>query len=281
MCRAPDGDPVFAQDISFPYKTRFTDPGRQKQNIEGFENAYKKASSRHMKGVLLTLTASPKGSNTLWEANTKTRKAWKNFSKFLNKSLPDRAEWIKVTEFQQNGRIHYHVLVFGVNWIALKSVIQYAWVKYGGGSIIDIHTIKQIPGKGWHWSKSFPSDSAGRLPGDYLRAYLSKSMTKESGAMYWATGVRNWTASKSLLPEKLKAQKPEPLQSPTKRYFFKGVISALTGFRSSHRKDSISLFSGSLKAPPAKPSKPPKERLTKHPTLSLSFRKATDLSYQC
>lgn len=39
--------------------------------------------------------------------------------------------------------LHYHVLIVGTNWLLHKSVIQYAWVHYGGGPVLDIHTVKK------------------------------------------------------------------------------------------------------------------------------------------
>lgn len=278
LSHTPSGSPVFAQDVYLPYKTRFTDYSRQQKNIEGFRAAFKKASRRHMKGVLLTLTSDPKG-GSLWNINQNTIAAWKKFQKFLNRALPERSEWLKVNEFMKNGMLHYHILVFGINWLLLKSVIQYAWVKYGGGRILDIHAISNDPLKGWHWSKSCPKDSAGQQPESYLCAYLEKSMTVKHGALYWATGVRNWTCSSSLLPEKLQASKAKPLGSSIKKYFLKGVSSLLTGFRSSKRKDAIELFSGAIKKVTPKAPKaeaPKKETPIK---FDLSFKPANTLSY--
>ncbi|WP_422656681.1 rolling circle replication-associated protein [Methanosarcina sp. UBA411] len=142
LSRAPDKNPVFAQDIVINYQTRFTSPARQKQNLDGFRAACKKASRRHVKGVFLTLTSNPKG-GSLWQINKKTQTAWGKFSKFLGRCLPKRAEWIKVAEFQKNGMLHYHVLIVGINWLLHKSLIQYAWVHYGGGPVLDIHTVKK------------------------------------------------------------------------------------------------------------------------------------------
>jgi len=98
-------------------------------------------------------------------------------------------------------------------------------------------------------------------------------MSPQHGAMYWAMGVRNWTCSGSLSE---RTKKDKPLGSPKSRYFLKGVLSALTGFRSSHRKDSISLFS--TKAAQEKLIKPQKEKAVKHEKLSLSFKHASSLN---
>jgi hypothetical protein len=273
LTRAPDGNPVFAQDITINYSTRFTSPHRRKQNLENFRSAYQKASKKHMKGVFLTLTSNPKSGSSLWQINKKTQAAWGPFSKFLSRCLPKRAEWIKVAEFQKNGMLHYHVLIVGINWLLHKSVIQYAWVHYGGGPILDIHTVRNDPVYGWQWSRSCPLEAAGKNVGDFLQGYLEKSMSPQHGALYWAMGVRNWTCSGSL-SEKVK--KDKPIRSPTSRYYLKGVLSALTGFRSSRRKDSISLFSANLAQ--EKPSKPNKEKAANHEKLDLSFSTARQIT---
>ncbi|WP_158024181.1 rolling circle replication-associated protein [Methanosarcina horonobensis] len=280
LTRSPDGNPVFAQDIYVNYKTRFTDQGRQQENIEGFKRAYWQASHKHMKGVFLTLTAPSCPSKTLWAANTDLLQTWKKFQIFLTKILPDRADWICVREFQQNGRLHFHIMITGINWLATKKLIQYTWVKYGGGPILDIHTIHQDY-RGWHWSRSCPLEAAGSEPQDFLESYLEKSMSGSGGSLYWVMGCRNWTCSKSLLPKKEKIHENKPVKPSKNKYFLKGVISALSGFRASRRKDSLSLFSGSLTSSKKRAIEQKAEQKIKKPAQNLSFRRATDLSYQC
>jgi len=204
--------------------------------------------------------------------------AWGNMNKFLSKSLPARVDWLKVNEFQQNGRLHFHIIFFGVNWLLTKSLIQYAWKSYGGGSILDVHTIHQVPGQGWQWARSRPKEAAGKQPFDYLGLYLEKSMSPAHGAMYWATGCRNWTCSKTLMPEKLEKQ---PVKPSKLRYFLKGVSSTITGFRVSHRSDSMSLFTGSLMGSKKQATEQQEEQKIKIPAQDLAFRRATDLSFQC
>jgi hypothetical protein len=169
--------------------------------------------------------------------------------------------------------LHYHVLIVGINWLLHKSVIQYAWVHYGGGPVLDIHTIKNDPIYGWQWSRSCPLEAAGKNVGDYLQGYLEKSMSSQHGSLYWAMGIRNWTCSGSLSE---KIQKNKPTGSSKNRYFLKGVLSALTGFRSSRRKDSIHLFSA--KATQEKPHKPKKEKPVKPEKLDLSFISARQIT---
>ncbi|AKB81137.1 hypothetical protein MSBR3_0559 [Methanosarcina barkeri 3] len=195
------------------------------------------------------------------------------FSKFLSRCLPKRAEWIKVAEFQKNGMLHYHVLIVGINWLLHKSVIQYSWQKYGGGPILDIHTVKNDSVYGWQWSRSCPLEAAGKTVGDYLQGYLEKSMSPQHGALYWAMGIRNWTCSGSLSE---RTKKDKPIKSPTSRYFLKGVLSALTGFRSSHRTDSIGLFSAKIAK--EKSNKQKEEKSPKPEKLDLSFTTASQIT---
>jgi len=279
LTRAPGGNPCFGSDIHIGYKTRFTSPERQQANINGFRAAFQKGSKSRFKGVFLTLTAPPALANTLLEQNKNMLTAWGKMNKFLSRALPARVDWLKVNEFQQNGRLHFHIIFFGVNWLLTKSLIQYAWKYYGGGSILDVHSIRQVVGQGWQWARSCPLESAGQQPFDYLGRYLEKSMSPIHGAMYWATGCRNWTCSKSLMPEKI-TEANAPKTSKT-RYFLKGVASAITGFRTSHRIDSMKLFSGSLMGSKKQTTEQATEQKISKPAQDLAFRRATDLSFQC
>lgn len=272
MTRSAGADPIFSHDIKMPYKTRFTSYDRQQENINGFKSAYLKSSRRHLKGVFLTLTIQPIPQETLWQANRRGLKAWGKMHKFISKILPDRCSWICIREFQQNGRIHFHIMITGVNWLAHKSLISYTWQKYGGGKILDIHTIRQDPGQGWVWARSCPLESSGKQPQSYLESYLEKSMSINHGAMYWATGIRNWTCSKNLLPEKLPAGKKQE-----KKYTLKGVLSYLSGFRASHRKDTMSLFAASKSLDNSGESKHSNPKKITEPVRSLTFQKATEL----
>jgi len=279
LTRAPGGNPCFGSDIHINYKTKYTSQERQQANLNGFRAAFAKGSKSRYKGVFLTLTAPPALAKTLLQQNKDMLAAWGKMNKFLSKALPSRVDWLKVNEFQKNGRLHFHIIYFGVNWLLTKSLIQYAWQYYGGGEILDVHSINQEVGRGWHWARSCPYEAAGKQPFDYLSAYLEKSMSPAHGSMYWVTGCRNWTCSKSLMPEKIIEAKA-PKTSKT-RYFLKGVASAITGFRASHRIDSMRLFSGSLMGSKKSKTEQQGETKIKQPVQDLTFTRATDLSYQC
>lgn len=276
MAYSPTGSPVFYENYSMKYKTRFTDQGRQDANISGFRAAWDTASRGHCVAVELTLTARPYGYSSLYECNRATLTALEKFMDFMKYHLPDHSQYITVREFQQNGRIHFHITFFGINWLKHKSVIQYAWRKYGGGEILDIHTIRRR-GNTWHWSNSRPDDATGQPPYDHLRKYLEKSMTAESGYMFWAMGCRNWTCSQSLLPEKI-----DKSASKTKiKHILRGIKSKITGYRVSNRSDSKAFFAGALVKTRKSSTAPPKDSTPKPESFPTGFRRASDLSSQC
>lgn len=265
---------VFSQDIVIPYQTRFTSPARQKENLDRFRYAFNQASRSHLKGVFLTLTALPRGS--LWETNQATRAAWVKFKKnFFYEVLPKNAKWIKVNEFQQSGRLHFHIAIFGVNWLAPKPVLQRAWLRAGGGYIIDVHTIQNTP-SGWVWARSKPSDAGKAKPRDLLQLYLEKSMSQDHGAMYWAMGVQNWTCSKNLHPPQ---EQPQTQERRTAGYVLKGVLNRLRGFRAANRQDHKSFFSAEQANTQTKNPEPPKKPYSQK--LDMTFRTASHISYQC
>lgn len=278
MAYSPTGSPVFSESYTIPFKTRFTDPGRQAANLDGFRADWNAASRKHCVACELTLTARPYGWASLVHCNRETNAAFSKFMDFLRYHIPDHAEYIAVREFQKNGRLHFHITIFGINWLMHKSAIQYAWRGYGGGEILDIHTIRRR-GASWVWSRSRPEDAAGVPPFDYLRKYLEKSMTPENGFLFWAFGFRNWTGSQSLKPKK---EEPAEKTEQPKKHFLKGTISKVTGYRHSNRSDTKAFFSGAFKkvkralSPKPKDKQPPKIEKP-----DLTFTTASNLSYQC
>lgn len=274
MAYSPSGSPVFAESYSMPYKTRFTDKGRQDANLHSFRQCWAKASRRYCVACELTLTARPYGYQSLKECNDKTNEALEKFLDFMRYHLPDHSEYIAVREFQRSGRLHAHITFFGVNWLMHKSAIQYVWRGYGGGEILDVHTIRRR-GSSWHWSRSRPEEATGVAPYDHLRKYLEKSMSPEEGFMFWATGFHNWSCSQSLQPEKEVPVKKDR----SKKHFLKGIISKVTGYRHSNRSDTIGFFAGAFlkakKVSQPKPKDKPKEKDERLP----SFRRACELIY--
>lgn len=235
--RSVDGDPVFSSpDVYLPYITRFTSRQRQIEIMTGYKGTWANASKRYLKGILLTLTADPKKYESLWHCNYAVRKAWDNLRSLFYSWFHKEVSWICAREFQKNGRLHFHVVLFGRNWLTTKSRIQFFWTRYGGGYIMDLHSIRQTP-SGWVWSRGRPLKAAGMGPQSFLANYLKKSMW-DSGVDYWVTGAQYWTASRNIRVISKKKEK-------SGNWFMKGIVSD-TGFRSCHRSDSRAFFSGAL-----------------------------------
>jgi hypothetical protein len=252
LTRTTNGNPMQGIDYKLPYKTRFTDKTRQLQNLSNFQAVWNKARKSYLKAVFLTLTIAPEGGESLYQANLRAKNAYRKFMRKIKYRFPQIKNYITVNEFQQNGRLHFHILIFGINWITTYKDLQRIWMSCNGGYMISVRGLKNTK-QGWKWTRAAPSDSKGMQPGDYLESYLTKSMTKESGVMYWISGMRNWTASKALLSAIPKYQKPE---NPSKRFILKGIINSITGFRFSKRKDAVDFFAGNLiKSKPVKTEK--------------------------
>lgn len=172
--------------------------------------------------------------------------------------------------------LHYHIIIFGVNWVSHKSVIQYAWVKYGGGRILDIHTIKNDPLHGWQWARSRPEEATTAKVSDLLMSYLGKSMNRKTGVMYWVTGIRSWTSSGNIILKKQKQETTSSLQ-PHCKYVRKGVVNVLTGFRSCHHEAAIKHFD--VQTGKDLPSVQKINKLSKKETYSTIFAQASTLNY--
>lgn len=242
LTRTTNGNPMQGIDYKIPYKTRFTDKARQAQNLSHFKAIWNKARRSHLKAVFLTLTIEPECGESLYQANRRAKDAYRKFMRKIKYRFPQIKNYITVNEFQQNGRLHFHIIIFGINWLTTYKDLQRIWISCGGGYMISVRGLRNTK-QGWQWARSAPSDSKGMTPGDYLESYLTKAMTKESGVMYWISGIRNWTASKSLLSAIPKYQKPV---NPSKRFILKGIINSIKGFRFSKRKDAVDFFAGKM-----------------------------------
>lgn len=109
-----------------------------------------------------------------------------------------RPKYLMVYEFQQNGMIHGHCIIFGTQWIDNFDVIKADWQRLGQGERIHVYAIKN-EGSGWTWSKGQPKDSRNRQPIDYLMKYLGKGVRVSQGhGMYWAINKRFFTNSQAL-----------------------------------------------------------------------------------
>lgn len=272
MYHSLDGDPIFAQAVCLPYKTRFTSQERQEEIRAAYRATWAAASRKHLKAVFLTLTAPPRA-GSLWDTNINMLKAWSKLRKFLDSFLPRGLTYICVREFQQNGRLHFHIIIFGVNWLLPITILRKLWVSYGGGPVMDICALRQTP-EGWTWCRQSPRDAGGQAPAVYLSEYLEKSMSPKSGLNYWIYNIQFWTASSNIkqAPERYESKgiwaKVGVIGKEGKRLFQKGNDKAKA------------FFSGALARCKKQPEAKQEDKQKEKDQPPVSFRRASELWMQ-
>ena len=201
-----------------PYKTRFTAIDRQLNNLDRYKTLWEESKQYYEEAVFLTLTTAPAKHQTLWHANRHFAKAWNRYMALLTKrnkkaaekdgtydeTISYRPRYICVYEFQKNGLLHCHAILFGIDRISSDYQISEDWDRCGQGSIT-----KQIPLKlrnnqwGWKHQNQKPHDAAdGESPERYLKKYLEKAIHgHEDFELYWAVNKRFLSSSRSLSPE--------------------------------------------------------------------------------
>lgn len=134
--------------------------------------------------------------------------------------------YLCVREFQKNGNVHYHVIIFGISWLKSNDEISRIWQEYGQGKITKINKIRLDNERGYIWNGKSPEDSAGRQPMEYLKKYLLKGQyadrNPEAALLYWIFNARFYTFSQSLLSDE---HRPRPYVSKG-IYEYAGVLDA-------------------------------------------------------
>lgn len=132
-----------------------------------------------------------------------------------------RPKYLQVYEFQKNGMIHGHCVIFGSQWLDKFEQIKQDWVRLGQGERIHVYALHK-EGDVWSWSKQAPQDSRNRQPVDYLMKYLGKGVRLSSShGMYWAVNKRFFTNSRALLHDH---DLPVEYEKMPARYDFLGTI---------------------------------------------------------
>ena len=114
-------------------------------------------------------------------------------------------QYLKVAEFQlkkYNGRIHYHIVFFGIRRLADKfTELTPELERLRFGKMNFIYTIYKDRKGSWHWDKNkHPADARNRPPEDYLAKYMRKDLygsnpREDYHSLYWAVGNRFFTNS--------------------------------------------------------------------------------------
>lgn len=180
--------------VEMPFRTRFTDDSRQAHLRVVFEDAFFTGESKFKSATFITLTTNPDNFKNMDEANRAMGDNFNRFMTFLRKHFKRNSKqmpYINVREFQQNGRLHMHIVLFGVSLpqnivdhkkkIYTNDLVQDAWIRYGQGSVTDTRPLSwsdNKQGMWWDSRSNKPSDcKKGESPFDYLKKYLRKVLS--------------------------------------------------------------------------------------------------------
>lgn len=242
---------VFGDCLALPNENRFNSSRKKAETRIRYENLFSDAGATYKGAVLLTLTTKQSWHENVFAANKDFQQNWNKLITRLRKekkdnrlheltkrnlknpffSKPEAREYIKgdkslklpyicVREFQKNGNVHYHALIFGQPFLKDIQEIKKIWVDYCQGEQVDIQAVRFDPERGYVWMHDAPRDAAGRQPLEYLKKYLLKGQYTESGAMYWLNASRFFTYSPQILREDHR-----PVKIPSLGYYyFAGVV---------------------------------------------------------
>lgn len=201
------------------YKTRFTDAGRHFEIEKTYQAAVRKSLEQFDKGLFVTLTSDPQihmrkageeferyvkdpttkttyqfdlegQGGSLWTANRNESTAFRKWYEKMCHRFGFRIPYIRVVEFQENGLIHTHLLMFGIGYNYYKQTpkgvkkYSFGWEelardwgeRYNQGIMNQVYRIENKGGK-WDWvsKDEKPADTGDRSPVDYLGKYLKKA----------------------------------------------------------------------------------------------------------
>jgi len=105
-----------ARYLILPYLTRYNDGGRARRSQRRFRKRLEAASERYYAASVVSLTVDPSRFESHAEATEEAGEAVGRFLSWLPYQLgrDSQPEKVKITDFQRNGLIHYHVVLFGV-----------------------------------------------------------------------------------------------------------------------------------------------------------------------
>jgi len=193
--------------LLLPYNHRFR-RYRLRRILREYDRVWEVLSSRYDVGVFMTITVDPKDYNSLYEIAREVPRAFNRLKSWIKKRLRFNPPHIVVYEFQDSGRLHLHVVFFGIGRIGDKfTEITPELVRVGFGRISWVYKIVKT-GDSWSWAREKPR-GAHSTPRDYLRKYLVKSLDMPDSfdlrelkvddmkiSMYWVTGKRFFTSSR-------------------------------------------------------------------------------------
>lgn len=187
--------------IFLPYRTRFTSMDRKRANLDAYESIWRYSLLAFRSAVFLTLTTDPKMHTSAFHANRHFQTAINRLMSYLAKSHGTRPKYLNVHEFQKNGLLHSHIVVFGLDYLLNVRRLSEIWKRCGQGLIVYIYGLRNT-GDRWTWAHAKPRDAEkGRTPDSYLAKYLKKALfDARELELYWTFNKRFFTNSRSLRP---------------------------------------------------------------------------------
>lgn len=203
------------------YNHRFR-RGYLKRLLLMYEGLWEVATRKFDVGVFFTATLDPKRYRNLLQASRLVSEAFDRFIRCIRKRVKHHVDYIRVNEIQVIGNPHPHTVLFGVGRIGEHFELTELLKREGFGEVHYEYKIVNRNGK-WTWAnkRHRPAGCKNMDVKDYLCKYLSKSFsykphwTDGGGskkelerriaslklAFYFASGMRFFTSSRSLLRE--------------------------------------------------------------------------------
>lgn len=194
--RNPDAPLIF-----LPYRTRFTSMDRKRANLDTYESIWRYTLTAFRSAVFLTLTTDPKMHVSAYHANKHFQKALNRLMSRLTKLYGARPKYVNVHEFQKNGLLHSHIVVFGLDYLVHFRRLSEMWKQCGQGLIVYVYGLRNT-GDRWTWSRAKPRDAEkGKTVDSYLVKYLKKALfSSDELELYWTFNKRFFSYSRDLRP---------------------------------------------------------------------------------
>lgn len=137
--------------------------------------------------------------------NEEKREAREKYNEDLEK-FSFRPRYVGVNEFQKNGLIHFHVVLFDIDYLD-EFQLSRDWNRLQQGQIVDVCKIQNDGPDSWKWKNARPSDANSEKyddPRKYLKKYLNKIIFQNSGYhLYWSINKKFFLCSQRMQAEKL------------------------------------------------------------------------------
>ena len=165
--------------LCVPYSNRFNTPSRVADTRDTFDRAWRRATEQFDRAVSVTLTTDPKRHDSIAGATASIFEAKNRLLSYLAvdaDSGPPRPGYrpdnLTVLEYDDKGKPHLHVVMFGLRFVTTKAALSWYWSdKCDHGENVWFDSLVNRDGR-WRWAGDGPDDTDGEAP----RSYLSKSL---------------------------------------------------------------------------------------------------------